>query len=552
MLPKHLEKDIEQLDAEGFKQMLIIAGNYLKEAEEELNNLNVFPVPDGDTGTNMYLTLSDAIAEIEKSEAETVGELADQLARGALMGARGNSGVILSQLLKGFADGIGDARVLTGQILADALEQAADKACQAVMKPVEGTILTVARDVGIKSEQLIEEPNMVKFLKEVIAEAEASVKRTPELLDALKEAGVVDAGGKGYQIFLTGLLYGIVAEEKVDYQQQDCGDEQQESVITEREIEFGYCTEFVIKDAAIAVDAFRELIADYGDSLLVVEADRILRVHIHTEHPGEVLEAGLKYGQLIKIKIDNMAEQHQERQEIENNKTEGVSVKQGVEEVEDDLAVLAVAAGDGLKEIFISLGSEYVLKGGQTTNPSTQDLLKGVEKLSAEQVIILPNNKNVISTAKQVKELTDKEVEVVPTATIPQGISAMVAFNPEGKLEEVSAEMKEELQFVKTGEVTYATRDTKIKDVEIGEGDILGLAEGEIEVVTSSSNQAVLNLLAEMIAEGDSLITVYAGQDVTMEEQEGLMASLKEEYSEFDVEVYDGKQPIYYYILSIE
>ncbi|WP_408954350.1 DAK2 domain-containing protein [Natroniella sp. ANB-PHB2] len=547
MLPKYSKKYIEQLDTVDFKQMLIIAGNYLKEAEEELNNLNVFPVPDGDTGTNMSLTLSDAIAYVENSEAETVGELADQLAKGALMGARGNSGVILSQLLKGFADGIGNAEVLTNQILADALGQAADKAYQAVMRPVEGTILTVAKDVGNKAEQIAEEANMVKFLKEVIKEAEESVKRTPELFDTLKEAGVVDAGGKGYQIFLTGLLYGIVAEEKVEYQQQDFEDKQQEVVFTEGEIEFGYCTEFIIKDAAIAVNDFRELIVDYGDSLLVVEADGILKVHIHTEHPGKVLEIGLKYGQLTKIKIDNMADQHQKKQEIED-----VEVNQKVEEREDGLAILAVAAGDGLKEIFESLGVGYVLKGGQTMNPSTQDLLKGVEELTAEQIIILPNNKNVISAAKQVKELTDKEVEVVSTTTIPQGISAMISFDPEGKLEEVSAEMEEELQFVKTAEITYATRNTKIKETEINEGDILGLAEGEIEVVGSNFNQVVLDLLAEMIIESDSLITIYAGQDVTMEEQEGLMASLKEEYNDFDVEIYDGKQPIYYYILSIE
>ncbi|MCK8818150.1 DAK2 domain-containing protein [Natroniella sulfidigena] len=548
MLPKYLEKNIEQIDAADFKQMLIIAGDYLEEAKEDINNLNVFPVPDGDTGTNMSLTLSDAIAELQKSDSDLVGELAEKLAKGALMGARGNSGVILSQLLKGFADGIGDAEVLTSQILAEAFEQAADKAYQAVMKPVEGTILTVAKDVGNKAQQLTEETNLVKFFKGLIKEAEESVKRTPQLLDVLEEAGVVDAGGKGYQTFLTGLLYGMVTEEKVDYQQE--GGKEQEVEITEKELEFGYCTEFIIRDATVSINDFRELIADYGDSLLVVEADGILKVHIHTEHPGKVLEAGLKYGELTKIKIDNMAEQHQELQEVEKDRVK--EVDEVAEQKEDGLAVLAVAAGEGFKEIFSNLGVGYVLQGGQTMNPSTQDLVEGIEKLTAEQVIILPNNKNIISAAKQVKELTTKEVEVVPTTTIPEGIGAMITFDPDGQLEEVSAEMSDELEFIKTGQITYATRDTKLNQFEINDGDILGLVEGEIELVTSDYNQAVVELVAEMIEDTDSLITVYAGQDVAKKEQEELVADLKEEYSEFDIELYEGGQPIYYYLFSIE
>ncbi len=558
MLVDSLEQKIEELDGNKFRQMLISATQIIKENEEEINDLNIFPVPDGDTGTNMYLTLSNAVDEVKNVEDNKVGTIADKLAMGALMGARGNSGVILSQLLRGLADGIGDAQVLTSQNLAAGLQQASNRAYQAVMKPVEGTILTVAKEVGERAKERADELDVLQLLDEVVKQAEETVDKTPELLATLKEAGVVDAGGRGYQMFLVGLLKGVVAKE--DFIQPQV---KLERVTKERvqsaNSEFGYCTEFIIKGAKIEVDEFREELTEYGDCLLVVKTADILKVHIHTAHPGQVLEEGLKYGQLSRIKIDNMSEEHEERLKAEiadevndDSKSKENEVEDEEVSTRDNLAILAVAVGEGLGDIFKKIGVSYVLQGGQSMNPSIQDLLQGVEEISADQVIILPNNKNVISTAEQIKDLTDKEISVIPTRTIPQGVAAMMMFNPEGEIKEVSEAMKEEVEFVKTGEITYAVRDTQIRDLTIEEGDILGLAEGNIEVVGSDYNQATLDLLDKIVQEDDSLITLYVGKEVNEAEKEELEDRLQEEYPDFDIEIYNGRQPIYYYIISVE
>jgi hypothetical protein len=549
MLPDSLNKDIKQINSAKFKQMLLVATNTLKEVEDEINDLNIFPVPDGDTGTNMYLTLSNAIEEIEFTTEDSVGAVANKLAMGALMGARGNSGVILSQLLRGLADGIGNAKLLTAEVLANGLQKASDKAYQAVMKPVEGTILTVAKDVGKKAKKLASELTVVELLIEVVKEAEKSVANTPNLLHTLKEADVVDAGGKGYQMFLTGLLQGLSSENPIIIREQ-VGAKSNTKVDLSQIEEFGYCTEFIVKNARVEANEFKEILSEYGDSIIAVKSGDILKVHVHAGHPGSVLEEGLKYGQLTRIKIENMSEQHEERlrKEIEAEQVD-VSEEQ---KVVGGIGVLAVAAGEGLEVIFKKLGVANVLLGGQSMNPSIQDLLESVEEINTNKVIILPNNKNVISTAEQVKELTDKEIEVIPTRTIPQGVTAMMVFNPEGDLQEVTTEMKKEVDFVKTGEITYAVRDTKINELEINKGDILGLIEGNIEVVSSHYNQAALDLLEDMVEADDSLITIYVGEEVSSEDKKELIHNLEEVYEDFDIEIYDGYQPIYYYIISVE
>ncbi len=553
MLLDQYDENIKQIDAVKFKNMLIMATDVLKDAEAKINDLNVFPVPDGDTGTNMYLTFSNAVDQIRELEVDSVAEIADQLANGALMSARGNSGVILSQLLRGLADGITDNDILTTEILANGFKKAADKAYQAVMKPVEGTILTVAREVGEKAVEVAEnEDNHVKLLIEVIKTAEKSVENTPELLEALKKAGVVDAGGKGYYFILTGLLQGLISEPNTSKLDQQTRKTNVEVKSEASETEFGYCTEFIVKGATgINEREFKELISQYGDSLVVVKSKDIIKVHIHSNHPGVVLEKGLEYGQLINIKIDNMSEQHQEI--IGNNdKKDSVNNQVIKDDSENKIAVLAVVAGKGLKSIFKGFGADYVIEGGQSMNPSTQDLLEGIEKIKANEIIILPNNKNVISAAEQTKELTDKTIEVVPTKLVPQGVAAMMMYNPEGEIEDVFENMKDELEYVKTGEITYATRDTTVNDLEISEGDILGLIDGDIKLTSSEYNQAAIDTLEAMTEEDDSLITVYAGEDVSDEDKAELKQILKDKYDSFDVEIYDGKQPIYYYIISVE
>ena len=557
MLIDQVDQEIKQLNAAEFKQMLIVATKKLKEAETKINDLNIYPVPDGDTGSNMYLTLSNAVEEVKKASSDSVAELADKLAMGALMGARGNSGVILSQLLKGLANGLKGSDVVTVENLAQGLEQASDIAYQAVMKPVEGTILTVAREVAEEAKSLSDKNDLTEFMYKIVKQAQDSVAKTPELLEVLDEAGVVDAGGKGYQVFLTGLLEGMVAEEE-EFEEIFAGSfALGHSKKQESNEKFGYCTEFIVKGAQVEVNDFREEIALLGDSLVVVKTGELLRVHVHTDNPGQALELGIKYGELTNIKIDNMSEQHNERlrQQVEEDQTlqEQNNSQEKVEEEDDkQLAVLAVTVGDGLQDIFSQLGVHYVLKGGQSMNPSTQDLLTGIENIKASDIIILPNNKNVISTAKQVKELTEKNIEIVSTKTVPQGIAAMMMFNPEGELSNVSSDMKEELEFVKTGEVTYAIRDTEISDMKINKGDLLGLMDGNIKVVSDGYNQAALDLIDKMVEDLDSLITIYVGQETETDKKDKLIAKLEEKYPDFDIEVHDGGQPIYYYIISVE
>ena len=555
MLIDQIDQKITQLNASEFKRMLIVAAKKLKEKEDEINDLNVYPVPDGDTGSNMCLTLSHAVEEVKKTNSDAVGDLADKLSAGALMGARGNSGVILSQLLKGLANGMQDEEVLTVNNLAQGLQQASDIAYQAVMKPVEGTILTVAREVAKRAAELSDKEDLTEFMYKIVQQAQQSVAKTTQLLDVLEEANVVDAGGRGYEIFLRGLLEGMAAEEE-DFEDIFSGSFALGHVKEEVKIdeEFGYCTEFIVKNTAVEVNEFREEISALGDSLVVVKTDDLLKVHIHTDHPGQALEFGIKYGSLTNIKIDNMSEQHNERikEEAQKEKAQQEQQREEKETNEEGLAVLAVTVGEGLHEIFEEVGADYVLRGGQSFNPSTQDLLTGIQEINTQDIIILPNNKNVISTAEQVKELTDKNIEIIPTKTVPQGIAAMMIFNPKGELSAVSDAMQEELEFVKTGEITYAIRETEISDMKIEKGDMLGIADDNIEVVAKDYNLAALDLIDEMVEDLDSLITIYVGEETTAKQEEELLQELEDRYPDFEIEVHQGGQPIYYYIISVE
>ena len=555
MLIDQIDQKIKQLNASEFKRMLIVAAKKLKEKEDEINDLNVYPVPDGDTGSNMCLTLSHAVEEVKKTNSNAVGDLADKLSAGALMGARGNSGVILSQLLKGLANGMQDEEVLTVNNLAQGLQEASDIAYQAVMKPVEGTILTVAREVAKRADELSDKEDLTEFMYKIVQQAQQSVAKTTQLLDVLEEANVVDAGGRGYEIFLRGLLEGMAAEEE-DFEDIFSGSFALGHVKEEVKIdeEFGYCTEFIVKNTAVEVNEFREEISALGDSLVVVKTDDLLKVHIHTDHPGQALEFGIKYGSLTNIKIDNMSEQHNERikEEAQKEKAQQEQQREEKETNEEGLAVLAVTVGEGLHEIFEEVGADYVLRGGQSFNPSIQDLLTGIQEINTQDIIILPNNKNVISTAEQVKELTDKNIEIIPTKTVPQGIAAMMIFNPKGELSAVSDAMQEELEFVKTGEITYAIRETEISDMKIEKGDMLGIADDNIEVVAKDYNLAALDLIDEMVEDLDSLITIYVGEETTAKQEEELLQELEDRYPDFEIEVHQGGQPIYYYIISVE
>lgn len=545
-----ISQNIYELDVSMCKEAFIFALNYFANYKEEIDALNVFPVPDGDTGTNMYLTFSTAIDEIKDLETDSIAILLEEIANGALMGARGNSGVILSQLLRGVAEVANDQKKIGTKEIAVGLKNAAKKAYQGVMKPIEGTILTVAREVGETAVTLAkEEEDIIEFLRLVSEQASTTVKKTPELLEVLEEAGVVDAGGKGYAVILRGLYKYFVCDGEVvvDESELDLVSIEDKHNEGERdELLYKYCTEFLINNTNISDKEIKGVLKDYGDSLLVVANDRVTKVHVHTNNPGLVLEAGLKFGELNKIKIDNMEVGTSSKS---HGKSDELTIK---EELKDRIGVIAVASGQGIIEILESLGVDLIIEGGQSMNPSTQDLLSAIKKVNANKIIILPNNKNVISAAKQVIELSDREVIVLPTTSIPQGIVAMMGFNPRGEIVDVKEMMEEEIRQVKTGQVTYAVRDAIVNGIEIKQNNILGLAEGDIKVVTDDKKEAILELLEEMVTDNDLLITIYYGEEVDKEEVEGLKECVEAKFVDVDIEIHAGDQPIYYYLISIE
>ena len=546
-----------QITGEDLIKSLVGSRDYLVLNKEMVNELNVFPVPDGDTGTNMSLTIISALKEAEHLDSSaTVEEVSAAVSRGALMGARGNSGVILSQFFRGFAEGLKGKDVANIKDLAFALKKASDVTYKAVMKPTEGTILTVGRELSdFAVKNAAKATDMGSFYESVIEAAEKSLDNTPNLLPVLKEQGVVDAGGKGLVVILQGALKAAKGEtiEKIEDAELERKTPKAfvDGEVEDDDIEFAYCTEFLIKGDSDKAEEFKQKLIPLGDCLLVVGASGIIKTHIHTNNPGRVLEYASEIGMLQDIKIDNMRIQHKEKL-FKDEEVQAAKGKNRVVEPTEEYAFVTVSIGDGLSEVFESLNADYIVKGGQTMNPSTEDLLKGVESTPGKNVFILPNNKNIQLAAEQVKELTKRNVKVIPTRSIPEGISAMLAFQPDSSFDENEEVMKEAISHVKSGQVTYAVRDTEISGKKIAEGDVIGIAHGDIISVGSEVTEVTRELIEELVNEDHSLITLYYGEDVDEEDGEKLLKELEEEYEDLDIELVYGGQPLYYYLVSLE
>lgn len=538
---------IDQINGDMLLDMFKQAAATLKSNKEHVNDLNVFPVPDGDTGTNMSMTFESALNEMLKLNAISIEAVAEAASNGSLMGARGNSGVILSQILRGFHKGCKGKATMDTADFAQALVSASDTAYKAVMKPVEGTILTVVRSAGEASLVLAEETSHFdEFLESVIDAAKKALSRTPDLLPVLKQAGVVDAGGQGLVHILEG-FYGAIVGEKIKeietaFQDRFAMKPSSETDLTE--IEFGYCTEFIIKGTGLSDETLKGQLDPFGDSMLVVGHDEMLKVHIHTNEPGTVLETALSHGELIDIKIDNMRYQHHEKHVAPHSAAGSEPPK--------PYGMLAVAMGEGIAAVFKDLNVDKVIEGGQTMNPSTEELLAAVDEINAEEIIILPNNSNIILAAQQARKLSNKSISIVPSKTIPQGITALLAFNHDFPLEENLKVMTETLNSVKTVQVTYSVRDSVFNGKEIEKGDILGIYNGDIVSVGKEIKAVALDAVDKASEEEDEIITIYYGESVDEIEAEALRESIESLNDEVDVELYEGKQPVYHYIISIE
>lgn len=546
----HLEK-LKAIDAPTMKKMILGATGWVKEHQSDIDALNVFPVPDGDTGTNMYLTLLDAAKEVQEVQSDDVTDIVEAMAVGSLMGARGNSGVIVSQLFRGFASGVKGKKEIGPKDLAQAFISASNKAYKAVMKPVEGTILTVARKAGEAAEKSARESqDVMEVLHAALKQAKATLSKTPEMLPVLKQANVVDAGGKGFCYILEGFIKAISGETFEPSDFQVMVREQAQEARVEEALEYVYCTEFLLKGKDLKIDQIRSDLAEYGDSLLVVGSSDVTKVHIHTNNPGQVLDYAGQHGRMSKIKIDNMEEQAETKANNEMAMVNDSSLE--ADQLEKDFGIVAVVAGNGLAEIYSSMGVDQLVTGGQSMNPSTQDLVDACNAIPSDTILILPNNKNVVFAAQQVKEVCDKNIHVVPTLSIPQGIAALMHVNPEMDFEEMYEEMVEGIEDVKTGEVTFAVRDSKVNSLDIKEGDIIGLYNGEIKLCNNEINKVAVELLEIMIGDGDYLITIYRGQDASSADGLELQNIIENAFADCDVELYDGGQPLYYYIFSVE
>jgi DAK2 domain fusion protein YloV len=539
--------ETKAIDGILLKKMLMEAALNLDANKKTVDDLNVFPVPDGDTGTNMSLTMQYAVREIESLPEGNVSEISSLTSSGALMGARGNSGVILSQLLRGFAKGCKGHKELDIQTAAQALQYASDMAYKAVMKPTEGTILTVARGMAeFAMSRNKDYTNMENFLTDVINEGRAVLDKTPDMLKVLKDAGVVDAGGMGLVFIMEGALNALTGKESKFQQPAIEWDKPVEDRIESHEdITFGYCTEFIIigdNDENVR-DQLADKFKDLGDSIIVVGDEEKIKVHLHTDNPDKAMGMALEIGSLTRIKIENMREQVQNKAVKKPAKASVKPSKYGV---------IAVASGDGIKNLFEDLGVDEVILGGQTMNPSTQSFIEKIEELNAENIIILPNNSNIILAANQSKEISKKNVIVIPTKTVPQGITALLEFNPELLPNDNMDLMTEAASEVKTGQVTYAVRDTSFKGKDIKQGDIIGIFDGEITCVGNDPEEVCGELLNKMVDEYSELISIYYGEDVKKESAESFSASVESSYGEMDVELHWGGQPLYYYIVSVE
>ena len=545
----------DRINGHDFYNMVVNASNRLLEESDFVNALNVFPVPDGDTGTNMSMTFKAAVKEIENLNSESIGETSKKLAKGALMGARGNSGVILSQILRGISKGLEGKTSVDSVEFANAFVEGSKAAYKAVMKPTEGTILSVIRaasEAAVKSNKT----DIVELLSEIVVEAKVMLDKTPDLLPALKKAKVVDSGGMGLYIILQGmydaLKDGIKAEIKDISAKGSAGASAQ--AIEDIDIKFGYCTEFIILGDASKAKAFQDEIEPLGDSMIVVGYDDVIKVHIHTNDPGLVLSKAVAVGELSKIKIDNMREEHREvlMSKEEYAKTNSEEVETEVVMEKKKYAFISVAMGEGLTHVLKDLGVDYVIEGGQTMNPSTQDMMECISKLNADHIFILPNNKNIIMAATQAAEISDKDVRVIPTKSIPQGITCITMFNAEHEVDENEAALMEALELVKTGSVTYAVRDTEMDGIEIKEGNMLGLIEGKINKVGEDYFEVAEEVLESMIDEDSELITIFYGKDVDESKIEEFTEKLEEKYEDCDVQFYKGDQPLYYFIMAVE
>ncbi len=545
----------DRINGHDFYNMVVNASNRLLEESDFVNALNVFPVPDGDTGTNMSMTFKAAVKEIENLNSESIGETSKKLAKGALMGARGNSGVILSQILRGISKGLEGKTSVDSKEFANAFVEGSKAAYKAVMKPTEGTILSVIRAAS-EAATHSDKTDIVELLSEIVIEAKVMLDKTPDLLPALKKAKVVDSGGMGLYIILQGmydaLKDGIKAEIKDITAKGSVGASAE--ALEDIDIKFGYCTEFIILGDAAKAKAFQDEIEPLGDSMIVVGYDDVIKVHIHTNDPGLVLSKAVTVGELSKIKIDNMREEHREVLLSKEEYAAGNAKEVESEAVSEKkkYAFISVAMGEGITNVLKDLGVDYVIEGGQTMNPSTQDMIECISKLNADHIFILPNNKNIIMAATQAAEISDKDVRVIPTKSIPQGITCITMFNAESEVDENEAALMDALELVKTGSVTYAVRDTEMDGIEIKEGNMLGLIEGKINNVGEDYFEVAEEVLESMMDEDSELITIFYGKDVDESKIEEFTEKLEDKYEDCDVQFYKGDQPLYYFIMAVE
>lgn len=547
------------IDGKLLREIFVGAVNHLISKKEEINALNVFPVPDGDTGTNMSLTGKSALKQIEGLKGNlTTGDVAKAAARGALMGARGNSGVILSQFLRGFSESLEGSESTNISQMAQAFKKASETTYKAVMKPVEGTILTVGRETADYALKIYKKFNIFEdFLLETIKYANISLDKTPEKLPTLKEAGVVDAGGKGLVTLLEGALLVLKGEEILNLLDDDVLKQKKQKDINFGEadlsFEYGYCTEFVIQTDSEEVEEFRSKLAPLGDCLLVVGGggSGIIKVHVHTNHPGKVLEYACELGLLQDIKIDNMRFQHREilfkEEEVQRAKE-----KEEEKRAPKENGFVVVSMGEGISELFKSLGCDYVVNGGQTMNPSTEDLLKGANEVNANNIFILPNNSNIILAAETARELSEKNIFVIPSKSVPGGVAAMLAFNDSKDGRENEREMTEALKTVVDAQVTYAVRDTVIGEKEVKKGDFIGLSHKNLLAAGTDLEGVVFELIENLMDDEKTLLTLYYGEDVKKEDAENISSQLEEKYPDMDIELIKGDQPIYYYLISLD
>ena len=543
-------RQVDSINGQELREMLATATSWLEKSASDIDALNVFPVPDGDTGTNMLLTMRSSIEEAYQTPEASASAVAQAVARGALMGARGNSGVILSQIWRGLAQGLQEKKSFTGSDLADALQQASTMAYKGISNPVEGTILTVIREVSSASQVQVSNGNndLISVMEAIVTAASESVANTPTLLPVLREAGVVDAGGQGLYTILEGSLRYLRGEaEQMQFRKPQMIPSnipqpvRLSQMLAVDEVPFGYCTEFLLKGQELSPDRIRMSLKKKGESLIVVGDETTIRVHIHTEKPGNIIRYATSLGTMHQVSIRNMDEQHQDFLEMQKERAPAV-----------DIATIAVVTGDGLAEVFTSLGATAIVPGGQTMNPSTKDLLQAVKAVASDKVIILPNNKNVVLTAEQVQSLTDKRIEVVPTQTIPQGIAALLTFDYEADFETNAKLMREAKSTVKTIEITRAVRSAQLDGLTIKKKQAIGLLDGELLVAGNNTIDILRKMLAKLNLNRSEIITIYYGADTKLVEAEQVSASIREQYPQLQVEIVRGGQPYYNYIVSIE